>query len=95
MAPFSTDHEGAAVPAAAASCLKVSRISPEGIDLEANVTPQRETNVVDLMTVLKQSLGQTPGQDVARQPEKKRAKPPMPKRVAAAQAATGKSRKRA
>jgi hypothetical protein len=51
--------------------------------------------VVDLMTVLKQSLGQTPGQDVARQPEKKLAKTPTPKSAAAAQAATGKSRKRA
>ena len=72
-----------------------AKLKGEGIDLEADVTPPRETNVVDLMTVLKQSLGQTPGQDVAKQPEKKRAKAPTPKRAAAAQAATGKSRKRA
>ena len=51
-----------------------AKLKGEGIDLEADVTPPRETNVVDLMTVLKQSLGQTPGQDVAKQPEKKRAK---------------------
>jgi DNA end-binding protein Ku len=72
-----------------------AKLKGEGIDLEADVTPPRETNVVDLMTVLKQSLGQTPGQDVAKQPEKKRAKTPPPKRAAAVQAATGKSRKRA
>jgi DNA end-binding protein Ku len=72
-----------------------AKLKGEGIDLEADVTPPGETNVVDLMTVLKQSLGQTPGQDVAKQPEKKLAKTPPPKRAAAAQAATGKSRKRA
>jgi hypothetical protein len=47
------------------------------------------------MAVLKQSLGQTSDQDVAKQPEKKLAKAPRPKRAAASQAATGKSRKRA
>jgi DNA end-binding protein Ku len=73
-----------------------AKLKGEGIDVGADVTPPRETNVVDLMTVLKQSLlGQTPSRDVARQPEKKRAKTPTPKRTAAAQAATGKSRKRA
>ena len=74
-----------------------AKLKGEGIDLEADVTPPRETNVVDLMTVLKQSLGQTPGQGVARQPEKgkKPAKTPRPKRAAASQAAAGKSRKRA
>jgi DNA end-binding protein Ku len=71
-----------------------AKLKGEGIDLEADVTPPRGTNVVDLMTVLKQSLGQTPGQDVAKQPQKKLAKPPAP-RAAAAQAATGRSRKRA
>jgi DNA end-binding protein Ku len=72
-----------------------AKLKGEGIDLEADVTPPGETNVVDLMTVLKQSLGQTAGQDVAKQPEKKLAKAPTPKRTVAAQAATGKSRKRA
>jgi DNA end-binding protein Ku len=72
-----------------------AKLKGEGLDLEADVTPQKETNVVDLMTVLKQSLGQTPGRDVAKQLEKKRAKTPRPKRAAAAQAAAGKSRKRA
>jgi DNA end-binding protein Ku len=68
-----------------------AKLKGEGIDLEADVTPPRGTNVVDLMTVLKQSLGQTPGQDVAKQPQKK-----LPaQRAAAAQAATGRSRKRA
>ena len=37
------------------------------------------------MTVLKHSLEQTPGQDVARQPQKKKARTPAPKRAAAAQ----------
>jgi DNA end-binding protein Ku len=69
-----------------------AKLKGEGFDLEADVTPPRETNVVDLMAVLKQSLGQTPSQDVAKQPEKKLTKP---KRAAASQAATGKSRKRA
>ena len=72
-----------------------AKLKGEGLEPEADVAPPRGTNVVDLMTVLKQSLGQTPGQDVARQPEKKRAKTPTPKRAAAAQAATDKSRKRA
>ena len=72
-----------------------AKLKGEGIDALADATPPRETNVVDLMAVLKQSLGQTPGQDVARQPQKKPAKTPMPKRAAASQAATGKSRRRA
>jgi DNA end-binding protein Ku len=72
-----------------------AKLKGEGIDLEADVTPPTETNVVDLMTVLKQSLGQTPGHDAAKQPEKKLAKTPTPKGATAAQAATGKSRKRA
>jgi DNA end-binding protein Ku len=33
-----------------------AKLKGEGIDLEADVTPPRGTNVVDLMTVLKQSL---------------------------------------
>src|SRR5215472_4332129 len=70
-----------------------AKLKGEGVDLEADVTPPRETNVVDLMTVLKQSLGQMPDQDVAKQPEKKLVK--TPKRAAASQAATSKSRKRA
>jgi DNA end-binding protein Ku len=72
-----------------------AKLKGEGVDLEADVTPRRETNVVDLMSVLKDSLGQTPTQDVAKQPEKKRTKAPTSKRAAAAQAATGKPRKRA
>jgi DNA end-binding protein Ku len=71
-----------------------AKLKGEGID-EADVTPPRETNVVDLMAALKQSLGRTPGQDVAKQPEKKLARTPTPRRAAADQAATGKSRKRA
>ena len=72
-----------------------AKLKGEGLSPEADVTPPRETNVVDLMTVLKQSLGQTPGQGVAKQPEKKLAKRPPRKRAMAPQAATGKSRKRA
>jgi non-homologous end joining protein Ku len=72
-----------------------AKLKGEGFNLEADVAPPRETNVVDLMAVLKQSLGQTPSQDVAKQPEKKLTKPLKPKRAAASQAATGKSRKRA
>jgi len=72
-----------------------AKLKGEGLEPEADVAPPRGTNVVDLMTVLKQSLGQTPGQEVARQPQKKQAKKPTPKRAVAAQAATGKSRKRA
>jgi non-homologous end joining protein Ku len=72
-----------------------AKLKGEGIDLEADVTPPGETNVVDLMAVLKQSLEQTPSQDVAKQPEMKLTKLPKPKRAAAAQAATSKSRKRA
>jgi DNA end-binding protein Ku len=68
-----------------------AKLKGEGFDLEADVAPLSETNVVDLMAVLKQSLEQTPSQDGAKQPEKKL----RPKRAAASQAATGKSRKRA
>ena len=72
-----------------------AKLKGEGLGPEAEVTPPRETNVVDLMAVLKQSLGQTPSGDVPKQPEKKPAKALRPKRAAASQAAAGKSRKRA
>ena len=74
-----------------------AKLKGEGLDSEADMTPPMETNVVDLMAVLRQSLGQTPGHGAAKQPEKEKkpAKTPRPKRAAALQAATGKSRKRA
>ena len=70
-----------------------AELKGEGFDREADITPPRDTNVVDLMTVLKQSLVQTPGLEGAAQPQKKSAKEPTRKRAAAAQAATGRSRR--
>src|SRR5262249_19032064 len=56
-----------------------AKLKGESVDVEADITPPRDTNVVDLMTVLKQSLGQTPAHEGVPQPKKKAAKEPARK----------------
>ena len=45
-----------------------TKLKGEGLDLEADIIPPRGASVVDLMTVLKRSLGQTPAHEDVPQP---------------------------